>query len=240
MAKETFATLVGDPPGRLDSSWSDPLAWAGGTIPQSSDELHVQLNVSSNTANLGSQSSPFQTNDVVAAQGGLFLHIGGPNPGASGFLSVHDIDNVDDVVLANGSILSVQHDLDNVRELRFYAGGTTEIGHDLGSTAIVFQDAVPLGGTLILDNPAKGSLANQIQVNHPFFGRATESIELGHVTFDQADLLPPPPGSTTEQVQLKNHGSLVYTLTNVTGAATASFAGVDQTTGYNILQLTSA
>src|SRR5690348_9209818 len=123
MAKET---LVGDPPGTQFSSWSDSNSWASGTVPRSSNGLHVRLNVSS-YANVGFQEAPFQTNDIVAASQGLFLGIGGPSPDIPGFLAVHDIHGVDDVVLASGfpggAVLHVQHDLDNVRELRFYSQG---------------------------------------------------------------------------------------------------------------------
>ena len=108
----------------------------------------MQLDVGS-FANVGSQSSPFQTNDIIGANAGLFLGIGGPSDIHPGFLQVHDIQDIADVALLNGSVLYVQHDLANVGDMRLLAQGTAEVGHDFPSTtAIVFQNALirPLGG----------------------------------------------------------------------------------------------
>jgi hypothetical protein len=226
----THAEFIGPP----FSSWSDPAAWADGTVPQSSTGLDVQLDASS-YANVGSQSSPFQTNDIIGASEGLFLGIGGPSPSIPGFLQAHDIQNVANVVLAGNAGLDVRNDLDNVGTLRFFEGGTAEIGNNIGSTTIEFQQ---FAGTLILDHPAQGSLDNQV-LSDTLSTVVTHNIELGGIIFDHADLIPPLPGSTNGQVQLSNHGASVYTLTNVTGISSASFAGVDPTTGYDILSLSN-
>ena len=58
MAKEE---LVGPPFSR----WSDPTTWADGTAAQSSNGVHVQLDVNSIANVVGSRSSPFQTIDIV-------------------------------------------------------------------------------------------------------------------------------------------------------------------------------
>jgi hypothetical protein len=155
-----------------------------------------------------------------------------------GFLQAFDIQNVATVELAEGSVLDVRNDLDNVGTLSFFLSGTAEIGNNVGSTTIEFGGfRGPGSATLILDHPAHDSLNNQVIVGGSAPHVAT--IELGSVVFDHADLIPPLPGSANEQVQLSNHGASVYTLTNVTGASSVSFGGVDPTTGYDILSLSS-
>ena len=103
------------------SSWSDPAAWASGTVPQSSTGLDVQLDVSS-FANVGSLSSPFQTNDIIGVSEGLVLFIGGPDltPVNPGFLQAHDIQNLAGVELAAGSGTGCAPRLRQCRYIEFF------------------------------------------------------------------------------------------------------------------------
>jgi hypothetical protein len=208
---------------KMTGLWSDPSAWANGTVPQSSNGLDVQLDANS-IADVGSQSSPFETNDIIGVNV-AFLGIGdGFTPG---FLHAHDIQGISkELQVRNGSVLDVRHDLVGVGALTFLNGGSAEIGHDIGSTNIF--TAFRGSSTLILDNPADSHLGNLIDVFH-----SSLRLELGHITFDHADLLP-------GQIELSNNGQPVYELTNVLQASSASFGGVDPVTGNDILLIKGA
>jgi hypothetical protein len=199
--------------------WSDHSNWANGTVPQSSNGLQVQLDANS-LADVGSQASPFETNDIIGVNAPIFV-IGGN--GEPGFLHAHDIQGISGLVVDPGSVLDVSHDLVGVGQLDLFNVSSTEIGHDIGSTQINDNAG---NATLILDLPAHGHLDNLIDVV-PLVGSL--QLELGHVTFDHADFLP-----LSGQIQLTNNGQPVYELTKVS-AASASFGGVDPVTGNDIL-----
>jgi hypothetical protein len=237
--------------------WSDATTWADGTVPLSSNGLHVQLDGQFSDLAIGpiggSAAAPFLTNDIIGVDKGFGLPSLGVGAGGgfaqASFLRTHDIVNVSAVVvglaqkfvdLRDGG-LDVRNDLVNVKSITAGLGSKVEIGHDLGSTAFSLE-----GSTLILDKPPHASLDNQIALSRTFNGpfpgsgaQTTNLFEFGGVTFDHADLIPPVPGSSTSQIQLSNNGVPVYSLNHVDNASSAVFAGVDHTTGYDVLSVQS-
>jgi hypothetical protein len=215
------AELTGTAVPPKSNFWSNPSNWADGTVPQSSNGLQVQLDANS-TADVGSQASPFETNDIISVNGAHFLDIG--DFGTLGFLHAHDIQGISSLEVGPGSVLDVRHDLVGVGALNFFNGGSAEIGHDIGSTIIGTE--LPGSSTLILDHPPDSHLDNRISVD-PDHGLL--QLELGHITFDHADFSP-----SLRHIELSNNGQPVYELTKVF-AASASFGGVDPVTGNDIL-----
>ncbi len=115
--------------------------------------------------------------------------------------------------------------------MRFLFGGVAEVGHDIGATA--FDFASPGNqDTLILDHPPTGSLNNSVF----FDGEPLNAkLELGGLAFDDLNLIPNSDGVLTI-VQLTNHGSPVYKLTNMQWGGTLSVGhGPDPQTGYDYL-----
>jgi hypothetical protein len=212
--------------------WSDPTAWINGKVPTSSNGLHVQLDVGGSLEDLGTQTAPFVTNDVIGAGVGL----GSPDLFVDGFLQAQDVRNLIlvqvDGFQEGAAGLDVRHDLTNVKALDVQSNSKVEIGHNFGSTSFSLEGGT---NTLILDQTPKGSLDNSIIV------LGTAIIELGHVKFDHADFIPPLPGSADGHIQLTNHGVPVYELDNVLGGAlTASFGGIDKVTHNDILLIKSS
>jgi hypothetical protein len=253
-----FAKIISDADNQV--AWSDPDNWAGGAVPASSNTLIVELGVNS-FADVGtSLTAPFLTAIVFGVNDGaglpsLVVGTGEFTPLGGGFLKADDILNLSslDVGLFNhysdptGAGLVVTGDLVNVAAISAGLGSMVHIGGDIGVTDFTLK-----GSTLIIDHPEPGQfLFDQITVSRwDYLGgppvQTTTSIELGHVVFDQADFIPSVPGSSTGQIQLTNHGALVYMLDNVSGVVSASggsgayFGGVDPATGYDILKVTSA
>ena len=138
-------------------------------------------------------------------------------------------------ITAAQSNITVDHDLVNVRNVDV-TQASIEVGHNVGSTQFSLHD-----GRLVLDKPPHKTFDNQINISAPS-GRppgafSFSSIELGNIAFNQADFIPSMPGGHVGQIQLKNNGAPVYTLTNVSGVTSVSVNGVDPATGYNILSI---
>ena len=140
MAKEE---LVGPP----FSVGPTTAAWADGTAPQSSNGLHVQLDVNSIANVVGSQSSPFQTNDIVGLSDGLLLLIGENCPSVRRLSPCSRYSERSRSTFGRGSGVVVRHDLVNVGQLRLFGGGTAEIGRGIGQQRLTSKE--------ILQHPAR-------------------------------------------------------------------------------------
>jgi hypothetical protein len=234
--------------GSQPDTWSNPAAWASGSVPASSSRLDIQLNTSS-TDDLGTSQNPFVANDVIGATTGMtypglfttgFLHANTIKdlgdlqiPSASGVTVRHDLVNVTDVEIHDGGVLDVGRNLVNVQDVAISFGSTMEVGDSIGKTSFAFGIG---GGTLILDHPAGRALGNSLSLGLGQPG-VDVNIELGHVAFDAADFIASVPGSLTGKVDLTEHGRLVYQLTNVKELAPAGVftVGVDKANGYDFV-----
>jgi hypothetical protein len=219
----------------------------------------VELDANS-FADLGtSLTAPFLTAVVFGVNDGAglpSLHVGTGRYTSSGggFLKAADILNLSALDVGQfahysdpkGAGLVVTGDLVNVAAISAGLGSMVHIGADIGVTDFTLK-----GSTLVFDHPGPGHLLVDPITVSPWDSafeppvQTTTSIELGHVVFDKADFIPSVPGSSSGQIQLTNHGALVYTLENVSGVLPASggsgayFGGVDPTTGYDILKVMS-
>jgi hypothetical protein len=230
----------------VENNWADPSAWANGAVPTSSVNLDIQLNANA-FEDLGTEQHPFVAHNVVGATAGL-TH---PSLFMVGFLHAHDIKNLSDLQLPSGTGVTVDHDLVNVQTVEPHDGGFLDVNHDLVGVAhvnISFGSTVDVGhsvgktsfvsgiggGTLILDNPARHKLDNPIALGS---GGSAFNIELGHVTFDAADFIPAIPGGLSGEIDLTEHGRIVYRFTNVSETAPAGIltVGFDKTTSYDVL-----
>ena len=227
------------------TGWNNPNSWLGGSVPTSSSELNVLL-TSGSVENLGTPQSPFVTNDVIGVSVGLtppslfltgfldarnVVNISGADIPSSGGLHVSNdlIKSQFPLTVHDGGTLLVGNDLISVPQIGVSFGSTVEIGHGVDHTAFTFGIG---GGTLILDRPPHGYLANMINL-----GREPTTIELGGLTFDQADFIPSVPGSLSGKIELLESGKQVYQLSHVNEFSPLGSVsvGVDPTTEYDFV-----
>jgi hypothetical protein len=231
------------------SVWSNPSNWEGGLLPRSNNGLSVVLDTNTSVEDLGTSSDPFVVHDVTPGLGFT------PSLLVSGFLYANDLSNLaistfNPFIAPNTGSIDIQHDATNTSFDLIGFGPTVEIGHDVSGS--VFSFAVGAGSgamwghdaTLILARPPQGSLNNEINLppvipmtGYPGTETFSAKIELGGISFNQADFIPPVPGSTSGDIRLLNNGKTVYNLSNVTVPDLTNILGVSLdgsfSTGYD-------
>jgi hypothetical protein len=245
-------------------NWSNPAAWVGGSVPNSSNRLRVQIDTHSNE-DLGTAQAPFLTNDIIGAAIGIspptldvagFLHAREVKnllqlTSDSGSLSARDIKNVQFVsMIGTHTSMQIKHDIVNVQQFTATEESVVHVDGDLvkvQQAGISFGATLEVGRDLGATKLTIGGLGGTLILDHPEHHRLTNAItldggndriELGRLRFDKADFLPNSPGSSSGRIQLTEHGRSVYEMTNVTLGAgpTSTFSvGFDKATGYHFV-----